>query len=434
MKRCADERGSVLILTALSMTVLLGFVALAIDAGNLYFTQSRLQTLADTAAMAGALEASSCSSANCAIITTAATTALTEGTPSVSVTLFTQCATAAGTGILLTINNAPCALGASDLNNGNKNYVEAVVSQKVTTYFAGFVGLRTVTLSARSEAGKAIAPASGPCMNTNSLTLNSGASVTDATGSTCPINDNATSGLSLNSGVTVTVSSFTYGGTGASSYNKNCGSCTTINPMPTTGSANVPDPFASLVAPSQPGTSPTNTSTIGGTTTLQPGYYTSGINFNSGPYTVTLQPGLYYLSGGMNVNSNVTIQGSGVTLFFPSGSSVNINSTADLQLTAPSAALGNCASCAGMLMWMPSGNLTLDSESSTGFGGAVYVPNGSLTLNSGSNVVAYGMIYAQSIMLNSAITLSCSSMPGGVCPGGTGGGTASGSTTIALAE
>jgi len=431
MKRCADERGSVLILTALSMTVLMGFVALAIDAGNLYLTQSRLQTLADTAAMAGALEASSCSAANCAIITTAATTALAEATPSVSVTLFKQCAAATGTGILLTINNGPCALGASDPNNLNANYVEAVVTQKVTTYFAGFAGLKTITLSARSEAGKAIAPTSGPCMNTNSLTMISGARLTDATGSTCGINDNATSGLSLNSGVTVNVGSFTYAGT---SYNKNCGTCTTINPLPTTGSANELDPFASLAAPAQPATSTTNTGTISGATTLQPGTYTSGLNFNTGTYTVTLSPGLYDFTGGMNVNSNVTIQGTGVTLFFPSGASVNMNSAANLQLTAPAAALSNCASCAGMLMWMPSGNLTLDSASTSSLGGAVYVPNGTLTLNTGSNAGAYGMIYAQSIMLNSAITLSCASMPGGICPGGTGGGTASGSTTIALAE
>lgn len=434
MRTLTDERGSVLILTALSMTVLLGFVALAIDGGNLYLTQRRLQTLADSAAMAGALEASSCSSPNCSIITTAATSALTEGTPSVSATLFTQCATPTGTGVLLTINNGPCALGASDPNSGNKNYVEAVVSENVATYFAGFVGLKTVTLSARSEVGKATAVAAGPCMNTNNLQMNSGASISDAPGTTCPINDNASS-LNLNSGVTINVSAFTYSGT---SYNKNCGGCSTVSPLPTLGSANVPDPFASLVVPSQPATSSTNTGTVSGTTELKPGYYPNTINFNSGTYTVTLDSGLYYFGGGFNVDSNVTIQGSGVTLLFGSGANVNMNSSATFNLTAPSAAQASgfgCASCAGMVVWMPSGSLTLDASSSSSWGGAVYLPNGTLTLNGGSTATAYGMVDAQSIMLNSAITLSCSSMPGGTCPGGNGsGGATSGSTTIALAE
>jgi hypothetical protein len=194
--------------------------------------------------------------------------------------------------------------------------------------------------------------------------------------------------------------------------------------MPTLGTATVADPFSSLTAPSRPAASPTDTGTISGNTELKPGYYSSTINFNSGTYTVTLDPGLYYFGGGFNINSNVTITGNGVTLFFPSGANVNINSAATWNLTAPASALSNCASCSGMLIWDTGNNLTLDSASNSSWGGAVYLPNGTLTLNSGSGVSAYGMVYAQSVMLNSAISLS----------GSSSGGATNGSAVISLAE
>jgi Flp pilus assembly protein TadG len=51
-----DEAGQALVLVALSMIVLIGFVGLAIDVGSAYFTQRELQKAADAAALAGAQE------------------------------------------------------------------------------------------------------------------------------------------------------------------------------------------------------------------------------------------------------------------------------------------------------------------------------------------------------------------------------------------
>ena len=197
--------------------------------------------------------------------------------------------------------------------------------------------------------------------------------------------------------------------------------------MPTTGTPIVPDPYASLSLPTQPGTSLTaSDTTISGTTNLKPGYYPNGVNFNGGSYTVTLDPGVYYFAGGFNVNTNVTISGTGgVTIFLPSGASVNMNSAANMQLVAPTAAQAvadGCASCAGMVFWDEGGNLTLDSASNSSWGGTVYLPNGSLTWNSSSNAGAYGSIFANSIMMNATVTLSCP------------GGTPNGSPSISLAE
>lgn len=51
-----DESGQAIVLVALTMVILLGFVGLTIDVGNAYFTQRELQKAADAAALAAALE------------------------------------------------------------------------------------------------------------------------------------------------------------------------------------------------------------------------------------------------------------------------------------------------------------------------------------------------------------------------------------------
>jgi hypothetical protein len=50
-----DQKGTVIVLFALTLTVILGFTALAIDIGDLYVRRNELQNAADAAALAGAL-------------------------------------------------------------------------------------------------------------------------------------------------------------------------------------------------------------------------------------------------------------------------------------------------------------------------------------------------------------------------------------------
>jgi Flp pilus assembly protein TadG len=440
-----DESGNVLVLTALCSTLLISFLALAVDIGNLYYTQRQLQTLADSAAMAGALAQSGCSANDCAVITTAAVDALTEG-GAPSPTLFKNCAATSGTGLLLTVNNPPCAV-ASDPNNTSANYVEAVVSYTQPTFFAGIFGHHTMQISARAEAGKYVPSGGGPCLNSigasgQTLTLNSGAKITDANGSTCGMNVNsgASPAVMEDAGATVTIGSYTIHGTAT-----NNGAL--LTPAPTTGSAIVPDPFASLTVPTVPGASSSCCNPISGATTLQPGYFSSGLNFNGSGYTVTLNPGLYYFANGLNIGGiNFTSTSAGGVTIYIAGGQLNMNSASQMSLTAPTAAQisaspsdysGCTSACAGMLIWQSatdSSAVNLDSASGSSWGGAVYLPDAQLTLNGGSYVTSYGMVVANTVMVNSAISLSCASMPGGVCPGGSGGGGGSGSTTISLAE
>ena len=56
-ERFASERGITLVITAAGLFALLGFMALAVDMGNLYTARADCQKIADAAALAGAKEA-----------------------------------------------------------------------------------------------------------------------------------------------------------------------------------------------------------------------------------------------------------------------------------------------------------------------------------------------------------------------------------------
>jgi Flp pilus assembly protein TadG len=406
MRILSEERGNILILTALCMTMLLSFMAMAIDVGNLYYTKCQLQTLADAAAMAGALEVDICISAgtlNCGAMQTAANQALVENGIAAS-----------GSGVLLTINNGPSALGSSDPNAGSKYYVEAVVAKPVSTYFAKIFGKDTVTVSARAEAGKA--KPSGPCIITNKLTLNSSASITSTKDSTCGIYDNGD--LAEGDPSTVNVNgSFIVNGNktgGGGSY----------TPAPTSGQM-VPDPIKAEI---DAGTLTVPTMTTGMTTynqssntTLSAGYYPSGFNFSSG-VTYTLGAGVYYMGANVILNSGAVLNGTGVTIYLASGAGINSNGNGStINLTAPTS-----GPTAGVLIWGNTSTVNLNTLSGSSFGGTIYLPSGQLTLNSAAGATSYGLIVADSVMTDEKSTI--------ILNGSGGGGNHNGSLTIALAE
>ena len=444
MKILREERGNVLVLTVLCMSMLLSFMAMAIDVGNLYYTQRQLQTLADAAAMAGALEISACggttSSSSCTVMQTAATSALTEG-GSPAPTLFKQCAAASGTGLLLTINNGPCALGstAADPNYVNNNYVEVVVSEQIPAYFARFIGYSTFQASARAEAGLGT-PAGGGGNNrvwANTVYLNGG-KIADGTG--------------YAGGVYANSEAFADGGNISAPYSLNKlgniqGNCynngPSCGPKPTLVTAE-PNPFSNP-APTEPLAPPPSSTKSGpydynaaNPVTLQPGTY-SGMNFNGSNYTVNFAPGLYYFTGALNGGTNVTFAGSGVTLFFAGSGSLTTNQTLNMTLTPPTAAqiaanpsaYNNCTSCADMSIWQSSTDgspMLLDSGLNLTMTGNIYAPDTTITMQAGSSgsITTTALIVANELNLVSG-TITINSNDGG-------GGAANGAATISLAE
>jgi Flp pilus assembly protein TadG len=440
-----DEKGQALVFAALCLSTLMGAMALAVDVGYLHYRQSQLQTAADSAAIAAGLEIGNCSNTVCSNMKTAASKALVEdGITSSTITpAANQCTVSSSTGIAMAINVAPCVLGTGDPNSGNTHMAEVVLTESQKTFFGALLGIPTVNLAARAEAGDSYINTSnsgGNCIYTNGLAFNSsdGKFVLNS----CSIYDNGN--LQTDNGDSVTASTFLYYGTWSpNNCNSSCswtlGNSETQPTHTTTAQSN---PLASLTAPSQPGTTYNGTTSFNsGTNGLSPGYYANGFNINGG--VVNLTPGLYYFNGSVNVDSGTTLEcttcavgGAGVTLYFNNGT-LQMNSNSTVQLTAPTTGFTSNSDVANMALWYASGNgsgLTIDTGSSSYFNGIIYLPTQTLTLNSGSGVTINNGATATALDVNNMIVDDSENFEINGSGGYLGGGSSQTLGAFALAE
>ena len=136
-----DESGQAMAMTAFGFGILLAFMALAVDTGILFHAKGKLQTAADAAAIAGALDYlynGSTSSAQTAARSASGDNGYTDGAGGVTVTV-----------------NSPAASGP---NAGTGGTVEAIVSKSVPLTFMSIFGFSNMTVQARAVAG---APTAG---------------------------------------------------------------------------------------------------------------------------------------------------------------------------------------------------------------------------------------------------------------------------------
>lgn len=180
-KRIKDESGQALILTALAFSVLLAFLALAVDMGMLFQAKRKLQVAADAAAIAGTQDF---------LYNQSATSASTVGKSASSANGYTD-----GTGgVSVTVSEPP----ADGPNAGTSGFVEATVSAPVNTFFMSLMGKSTMTIEARAVGG---APKNGQAciwlMNSSGTDLNiQGGYDIEAPG--CGIYINSTSSNAVN--------------------------------------------------------------------------------------------------------------------------------------------------------------------------------------------------------------------------------------------
>lgn len=444
------ESAQTLVLTALCLTLFMGGLALAVDVGYLYYRQRQLQTAADSAAIAAGLELGNCGNTVCQNMETAAAVALQEdGITSGNIApKANQCSVPISTGLAMIINVAPCVLGKSDQNYGNVHMAEVVLTEKQNTFFGAVLGIRTVNLVARAEAGDAYLKTAGGgtnCIYTNGMQMNSNASFDLIN---CGIYDGGDLGTDANVNGTATDFLY-YGSWGPNNCHKNCSwTLGGGQTQPTHTTTQQTDPLAGVfTTPSAPSTIYTNVNfNSNQTNSMGPGHYQGDVNINSN-VSINLSPGLYYFDGSFNIDSNSTVgctactSGAGVTLYFNSGS-LQVNSNATVNLTAATA--GNTASGAAiptLLLWGSSNasNMVIDSNGNDSFAGIIYLPSQSLTMNSNSNIAINGMSTNQTVptmldvnylMLDSNQSLAITGEPN--LPGGGGGGVKLGS--FALAE
>jgi len=291
MNRRRGQRGQSLVLAALLVTVLTGFVGLVVDGGEAANEQQIVRSAADGAALAG----------NYAIVkgsTTAAATTLAQ-----QVLVAVPLPTGDLTMSYLDAAGTSTAVAASVVT------VRAVVADSHPTYFLRALGVPTLLLTATAEAkiGSSGTPAAcavclmGPAGTT--LTERNSAAIT-ITGGPLQVNSSGASAINQSNGASLTAPSITVVG----GVVKGTG---TITPVPVTGSAVIPDPLSAIPVPVVAGVA-TNFTAPAGASALAPGVYNT-VTVNSGS-TLTLSAGTFVIRTQLNVNGG-TVNGAGVTIY-----------------------------------------------------------------------------------------------------------------------
>ncbi len=409
-----DESGQAIIPVAILMVGVFGFIGLAIDIGQVRLVQRQLQAKADAAALAGALEVGACGAIpDCATMQAAAKSAITENGVAAG-TFLQNCAVSAASGVLVTLNNPPCAAGsiAADPNYGNASYVEAVATKLQPTYFASVLGIPSLNVVARAEAAARSPSACIWSLDPSGANAFTVAVLAQVYSPNCGIvvESSSSAGMSCSLLASVTASQIQVVG---NYFSLLC----FISPNPVMiKTPNPADPLAWLPTPTIPAcglsvatpyTGATNTVNVllGQTVTFNPGSYCGGINIALGG-NATFNPGTYVLkstngSAGLTINCLATVSGSGVTFYnYGPNSPINMVFTSLLSggvnLTAPTS-----GTYSGILFFQDPGNTrtsTIIGATSwnTVLEGAYYFP--SATVNFGfDGVVNYSLLVAKDI-------------------------------------
>jgi hypothetical protein len=184
----------------------------------------------------------------------------------------------------------------------------------------------------------------------------------------------------------------------------------TWSPTPVTGAASVPDPLATLAAPTG-GTSQGSVNLSGNSTlTINPGIYTQ-ISV-SGKASLTLNPGVYIMAGGgLTVSGNASISGSGVMLYntesaFPNPGGtyggITLGGNGTFNLTAPSS-----GPYAGVVLFQARTNtraISLSGNAAEGLGGTVYAPAALLYLSGNASLAGPMVVNELALTGNAAST------------------------------
>jgi Flp pilus assembly protein TadG len=370
-----NQKGAVIILFTILMTVIISLMGLSLDGGYLYLQKARLQNTADAAALACVINSNICGAGGSNIF------------PIVNLYNFD----------VQTTKPVTCPLPSQT------GCVKSVATTTWNTFFMGFIGQNQLTLSAVAIAGGT--PQPQPCILALSGT-GTGLSVTgnasmNAINCGVYVNSSSSQAMEVTGNASVTASPInTVGG-----YKK-IGNATTSTV--TTGATALTNPFTTIVTPplsNPPSCDFTNFSrTDNGSVTMSPGTYCGGITIGKN-YSVTFNPGLYVIYGrGMTFSGNTTLTGTGITIYNSgNGSSypyagLNLTSNSAINISAPTG-----GAYQGMLYMQDPANTqpsSIAGNSASTFNGNLYFPTSDLAITgNGGAALPVGTIVANKISI-----------------------------------
>lgn len=382
MKQLRDESGQTLVLVAVGLTVLLGFLALATDVGVQLHRKALAQTAADAAAMAGASQ----------VVPLSGQEGLTGNISTAAYASALQNGFAAGA---VTINDPPLH-GAFA---GTPGYVEAVVTQSAPTFFMKLFGQNFLTVSARAVATLGNSQNCIYALGSSGIVINA-SNAASLTATNCGIVGNGN--LSVVGSAQVNAQSIAVAGT---STINNGGK---TSPAPATGIAPEGDPLSYLTPPPYDSSScknppagangswassvPLGPSTAGGTVCY------NGLNIGNGATGITFTPGIYVINGNFHLQGGVSFTATGVTFYFPNpGNTITIDNGVTATLTAPTT-----GSTAGILFYQNPADtsaINLQGGANSNLQGVIYAPTAPLNVANGTGTNTYVDLVVKSITI-----------------------------------
>lgn len=360
-----DESGGYLIISALLMPALVGFVGLGTETGLWFYKHQAMQGAADSGAISAATAAYNISSVNWTLQANAVTSSygFVNGT----------------NGTTVTVNNGP----TSGNYVGDKTAFEVIVQQPQARLFSALWVSSPTLVKARAVArfNDGLDCVLSLDRTASGATTVQGTANVNLTKCSLYDNSNAASALTMNGGGQISAASVdAVGGISSTS------GITAQNIQQNTGSPAV-DPYANVPNPSPTGTVNTSCDKTGScpSGTLSPGIYNYGMDIKG---TVTLSPGIYYIEGGgLTVEAGAVLTGNNVTLVLTqntSNSVLKINGNSTVSLTAPTT-----GATAGIVIFgdrTQSGkSLTFNGGGQERLTGAIYAPTASVQYGGGAN-------------------------------------------------
>jgi Flp pilus assembly protein TadG len=369
----SDDAGSVAVVTCLSLPVLIGCAALAVDASVWASQKNAAQGAADFAALAAAVAATSGNST---------TRIRTEASAITSLNGFTN----GQNGVIVTVNNPPLA-GA---HASDSSAWEVVVAQAQKLYFGGGILSNAPTVTVRAVATPGTSPACVLALNpsaSGAISM-SGSAIVGAKNCAVVANSTSTTDVKLSGSSCLTATQLTMGG----NYTSSSSCPLKVGTIKANASA-IADPYAGLTIPAFSGCAKTSYSLSGSSVaTIDPGVYCNGITASASS-KLTMNPGIYTInSGSLNISGSSTlVASSGVSIILTSTTSnfgtVSFSGSTTVTLTAPTT-----GAMAGIAIYVdraaPTKSNSFSGSSGQNIFGVIYTPTQSATYSGSASASA----------------------------------------------
>lgn len=395
-----DCDGAIAIMFAVLLPVLIGFLALATDAGVWFVDQRKMQSATDLAAITAAKEIGNVDYYVLEEIVKdeAARNGYDEAD-----------------GITFTVNNPP----TSGSFNGDSNAIEVILSKPQDRFFSilhtesePIAVSRAVAFKATS--GEACVLALDPSAS-GAITFQGNPDV-ELDG--CIIASNSSDSCAVTIGGSASLEADGLRMVG--DYCENGNPTLDLDESAISGAGAISDPYADLSDPSYGGCDKNNYKAKN-TQTLTEGVYCNGLTINANA-DITLEPGTYYITNGdLRINGGAEVLGEGVTIVMTgSGSnvgSITINGSAELDLSAPIDGSGEPYE--GILIYQdrdaPAGTNRINGGSTNNLVGTIYTPSQAVEFSgNSSNASSCLRLVAKTVKFggNSGMSHNCAGVGG----------------------